>query len=343
MVNPAPQLSIIVPYYNNDQTLAKLLDSVLSQSFKELEIIIVDDCSEAKPDFIIDEYRACGLNIQLIRHLSRQQTKNARLTGVDAAKAEIITFYDADDFIYGDELEGLVNKFKNEKPDVLHFKLKIFGPDGLEIKKHNFNFARPYAQKLTGRNAFRQYVKNNCAGHIVCAKLFSRTVWQKIRPLAQAIDVHRYCEDFFLYTLVASQTQLYLSCEVPAYGYNLSQDFASYSQRKGLGNAVTLLRMQKELIPAWQKQGYDEKILAQLNAHLKKRGLDSLQAYAQYIKNSGLSPELPKLEADESIAAYLEAALAFLPPPPKPLPPCLRKLHKLIKTPRLFFQDMKKN
>jgi hypothetical protein len=84
-------------------TLPRLLDSILVQSFKDLEVLLVDDCSDEPCGPVVQTYRGKGLEIVLLEHGERIYTMQARLTGIAAARGKIIGFADADDILWGKE------------------------------------------------------------------------------------------------------------------------------------------------------------------------------------------------------------------------------------------------
>ncbi len=93
-------LSIVVPYYNQPENLQDLLDSLHAQSLRQMEIIIVDDCSEKSPEHIIHAMREKGLTIQYIRQTKRRYTLQARLAGMKKAQGDYLAFMDSDDKAY---------------------------------------------------------------------------------------------------------------------------------------------------------------------------------------------------------------------------------------------------
>ncbi len=90
-------ISIIVPAYNEERYLEKCLDSLLSQTYTDFELILVDDGSTDKTAEICDEYRDKDPRIHVI-HQSNGGLSNARNTGIKASKGEYLTFVDSDDW-----------------------------------------------------------------------------------------------------------------------------------------------------------------------------------------------------------------------------------------------------
>ena len=91
-------ISVIIPVYNVEKYLKKCLDSVINQTYKNLEIILVDDGSSDKSGLICDEYTKLDKRIKVV-HKKNEGLSSARNTGLDIAKGKYISFIDSDDFV----------------------------------------------------------------------------------------------------------------------------------------------------------------------------------------------------------------------------------------------------
>ena len=105
-----PKISVIVPVYNVEAYLHRCVDSVLSQTFTDFELILVDDGSPDTSGHICDEYRTLDSRVTVI-HQKNQGVSGARNTGIDYAQttdSEWITFIDSDDYVVPRYLEALL-------------------------------------------------------------------------------------------------------------------------------------------------------------------------------------------------------------------------------------------
>ena len=102
-----PDVSIIVPIYNVERYLSRCIDSILSQSFIDFELILLDDGSPDRCGFICDEYAVKDDRIRVI-HQENAKISATRNAGLDAAEGEWIAFIDADDWIHKDYLKILL-------------------------------------------------------------------------------------------------------------------------------------------------------------------------------------------------------------------------------------------
>ena len=103
-----PQISIIVPVYNSEKYLGACIDSILSQSFRDIELILVDDGSRDSSSRICDDYAQKDGRVKVI-HKANGGVSAARNDGLDIAKGEYITFIDSDDWVEREYLSTLSN------------------------------------------------------------------------------------------------------------------------------------------------------------------------------------------------------------------------------------------
>jgi glycosyltransferase involved in cell wall biosynthesis len=112
-----PLISLIIPVYNVEKYLSECLDSVINQTYKNIEIIIVNDGSPDNSQKIIDSY---GLNDHRVLSIkqSNKGLNEARASGVKVAKGEFITFVDSDDIIHKDYLKILYENILTNHVDI---------------------------------------------------------------------------------------------------------------------------------------------------------------------------------------------------------------------------------
>lgn len=109
------KISIIVPVYNAGKTLNKCISSILQQTFKDWELILVNDGSTDNSALICDEYVQLDKRIKVF-HKSNGGVSSARNVGLDNAKGEWITFIDSDDWV---ENNYLSNLYQNDENDIV--------------------------------------------------------------------------------------------------------------------------------------------------------------------------------------------------------------------------------
>ncbi len=134
-----PKISVIVPVYNVEKYLRRCVDSILSQSFTDFELILVNDGSIDSSGKICDEYAEQYKNI-LVFHTQNRGASLARKTGLLNSNGEYVAFVDSDDFVSIDYLEvlyKLVIKYKTHVSacGVCHIKGDCNISNALEVKE----------------------------------------------------------------------------------------------------------------------------------------------------------------------------------------------------------------
>lgn len=124
-----PKLSIIVPVYNVEKYLDECVNSLLSQTLEDIEVILVDDQSPDNCPRICDEYTHKDSRVQVI-HKKNAGLGFARNSGLDVAKGEYVTFVDSDDKIYPHAYQKLCNIADKNSLDIVRFECNRFKDDG---------------------------------------------------------------------------------------------------------------------------------------------------------------------------------------------------------------------
>ena len=125
MADKNPLISIIVPVYNTEKYLKRCLDSLVGQTFKDIEIIIVNDASQGNCKEIIEEYQKNDGRIKYIEHSENKSLIQARKTGNINSIGKYIMYVDSDDEIEINACEEIFNIVKNKDYDIIHFGAKI--------------------------------------------------------------------------------------------------------------------------------------------------------------------------------------------------------------------------
>lgn len=108
------KVSIIVPVYNEEKHLNRCVDSVLCQTYSDLELLLVDDGSTDNSSAICDEYAQLDSRVRVF-HKENGGVSKARNLGISKANAEWIMFLDSDDYLMKDALEILISLARNTK------------------------------------------------------------------------------------------------------------------------------------------------------------------------------------------------------------------------------------
>lgn len=127
------ELSIIVPIYNVEPYIRKCLDSLLEQTYRDFEIILVDDGSPDGSAIICDEYARDYDNVKVI-HKQNGGVSSARNKGIDIAEGDYIMFVDADDYVSPTLCEKLIRGIDEKTDVVISGFIEDFGKEQQVIK-----------------------------------------------------------------------------------------------------------------------------------------------------------------------------------------------------------------
>lgn len=129
-------ISVIIPVYNPGRHLKKCLDSIINQTYKNIEIILIDDGSTDGSASLCDDYAKNDSRIICI-HQENAGVSKARNKGIELAKGEFYHFPDSDDYLELDTYEYLINLIKKHSCDAVTFEHYITFPNNEKIHKNN--------------------------------------------------------------------------------------------------------------------------------------------------------------------------------------------------------------
>ena len=198
-----PKFSIIVPVYNTEKYLKRCLDSIKSQSFKDYEVIIVNDGSTDNSSSIIGKYSYNVINQK------NQGLSMARNNGVKKAKGEYLIFLDSDDYIEKDLLKE-INKSLSNSPDLVRFQIKeVFD------NKDYINYKEEPFENKTGVEAFKLITKYHFVEN-AWAYAIKREYYLKEKF---SFKKGTYHEDYGLIPLVIIKSKVVNSIDYVGYCY----------------------------------------------------------------------------------------------------------------------------
>lgn len=255
------KLSVIVPVYNVENYIKKGIDSLVGQTYKNLEIILVDDGSTDRSGLICDEYANKDSRIKVI-HKSNGGIVSARKAGIDVATGEYAVNFDPDDWIEKEAYECVIDIIKQHTPDIVAFGIKKEFSEFVE--EQPVQMTEGYYSKKMFWESFCQNVAENCFftqpitmaqwDKVVRTELFKKHEFNCSEDLKKNVD------DAVIFPMLLDMENIYID----------SRCWYHYCVRK---NSIL-----------WQtKQGDFERyqLLAQ----------HTLKAYEHYGKNTGCTSE----------------------------------------------------
>lgn len=209
----SPLISVIVPVYNVEPYLDRCVNSLVSQTYKNLEIILVDDGSTDASPKMCDNWAEKDKRIRVI-HKNNGGAADARNAGLDLATGEYIAFVDSDDWIDLNYYEILYKQLIQSNAQI--------AASGVILSYDDHEDMTRYAQKAgiyTPEEAL-QTIQNN-AGFLAVAwnKLYEKNIFQKMRFPCGVL----YEDEFVIYRLMSRANRLVLCSEV----------YYHYQQRHG--------------------------------------------------------------------------------------------------------------
>lgn len=177
-------ISIIVPMYNVSNYLVKCLDSIIHQSYSELEIILVNDGSTDDSELIANKYRVIDERVKIINQ-SNQGPSAARNIGVENANGEYIMFVDADDYLELNACELLVKAAAKHHADI------VIGSHTVEIEstrkvKQTYKLGN---RIMNNEEALKRLLLKKGYHHAPWEKLFKKQLFGDVKfPIGQQVE-----------------------------------------------------------------------------------------------------------------------------------------------------------
>ncbi|MBR9647298.1 glycosyltransferase family 2 protein [Clostridium tyrobutyricum] len=206
-----PIVSIIVPIYNVERYINKCIDSILSQTFKKFELILVDDGSPDSCGEMCDKYAKLDYRIKVI-HKKNGGLSSARNAGIDIAQGKYIGFIDSDDWIKNDMYESLYKAIIKYDADISICDFIKFNENyDLSFKEDS----RKNIEIWNNIEALEKLNTDNC-GKIVIAwnKLYKKELWSDIR-----FPEGRIHEDVFTMHKILFKANRVVNTNKILYGY----------------------------------------------------------------------------------------------------------------------------
>lgn len=213
------KISIIVPVYNISHYVQDCIDSILSQSFCDYEILLIDDGSTDESSSLCDKIAETDDRIQVYHKLNRGLS-TARNYGVERASGEYLFFVDGDDFLPQGALQRIADCLQS-KPDILLSKVSRYNQRG-DYSQDGFDLLDDYVNGCSGAQALENLMK-----------YVKKPLWQAWRNVIKTDLMRKFnfqflsgltSEDMHLIPQVYLQAQSVAVCNQPNYVYRIDRD-----------------------------------------------------------------------------------------------------------------------
>lgn len=203
-----PKISVIVAVYRAEAYLHRCLNSLLVQTFRDFEVLLVDDGSPDKSGEICDEYARKDARIRVF-HKENGGVSSARQCGIDHAKGEYTTHVDPDDWVEPTMLADLYTKAKEEDADM------VFGDFYIEYD-HKTQYDNQQPSSLDSKTILSDILVNKRIRMNLCGKLIRLSDYEGIR-FPQDL---RYGEDSCVLVLLVCKMHAFSYIHYPYYHYD---------------------------------------------------------------------------------------------------------------------------
>lgn len=243
-------ISVIVPVYNTDNYLIECLDSIINQTYNDLEIILIDDGSTDNSSRICDEYDSKYANVRVV-HKENEGVSVARNLGIEISNGEYIAFVDSDDVIDDNYFENLLTALLQTDSEISACALKREYTSTIK-KQHlilssviSFDSKEQVLESITDK-------QNSIEGY-ACNKLYKRSVLKDVR-FDKNISM---CEDsLFAWTVVSENVNRACFINEPMYHYRII--LSSATRNSDITKYLDALKVYEYLLQDAHDKGIDK-------------------------------------------------------------------------------------
>lgn len=186
------KLSVVIPVYNTEQYLPRCIDSLINQTYKNIEFIFVNDCSPENAEEIIKKYQEQDSRIKYVTYDKNRGLFRARMAGAEKAKGEYIAFMDSDDYATLDFYNTLIKCAEEKNAEIAVGKTIFKNVSNIDSVR-NLHDECFLFDKIEGENVRKAYFgqKGLCfSWHTVWNKIYKKDLWDKCFPYYKKIDTH---------------------------------------------------------------------------------------------------------------------------------------------------------
>lgn len=244
-----PKISVIIPVYKVEQYISRCIDSILFQTYKNYEVILVDDGSPDKSGKICDEYAIKDTRIKVF-HKENGGVSSARKYGVHKATAEWITFVDSDDWLYPNALQILLDCSN--------------GVDLVNACREDTN-GRKWIHKRLGKLNPKEYLESTLDATtygLVTACLFKKEILtDDILSIPSDIKIG---EDVLIKTKLWHKIKFAFNTDKIIYSYFINKTSVMQTKKLSVSYWIRFFALRKDMLPYELKDYCEQKEFHQL-------------------------------------------------------------------------------
>ncbi len=255
-------ISVIVPLYNSEKWIAECCESVLSQSYENTELILINDGSSDSSGEIIENIALHDERVKII-NIEHSGVSCARNAGLDAAAGEYIAFLDSDDTLEREALSVMHRLCKESDADIAVCAKMEISPDGrIEVRE----FPMPYETWL-GNDGLKASLSDHPATYSVWGKLYRKELIKDVR-FTQGRQAHE--DSFFVFQCMLKQPKVVVSSTM-VLNYRVRGNSLSHAEDASKVDDILYFANEKERIvkakfPEFSDLAENVKIKANMSA-----------------------------------------------------------------------------
>ncbi|MDO4465994.1 MAG: glycosyltransferase [Bacillota bacterium] len=236
------ELSVIVPVYNVEKYVAKCIDSILSQTYTDFELILIDDGSTDQSGTICDLYKEKDERIIVI-HQKNQGVSVARNAGLDISKGTYITFVDSDDWIEPEMYEVMISTLKEKNVDMIACGINHYS----EEKEFLFSELKEKGSYISIQILSTLFAMPNPIGGCIWNKVYKRENIASVRYL----EGMKMVEDrMYLFSIFQNFKS---AIKIPDCFYNVTERSLSATHIKNISVPCNMIRGSYQLLKCAKK------------------------------------------------------------------------------------------
>ena len=284
--NDRCNITVIIPVYNTAGFVTKCLDSVINQTYDNLEIICIDDNSADDSYNVLKSYSEKDQRIIIIKNEINHGQGYSRNLALQAAKGDYIYFLDADDWIEKNAIEIMFGVARKNKVDGVLFNSRIYTEDiGLSCPVLEWNVEKKYHEVMTGEDAFCLLMDNDSMSNCIW-----RQFWRKDFLLENKLffPIDRHAEDipFSFKTIISAESIVFIDDVLHTYRRQNGSDSLKFN----INNEKSSLSNYVDMLSFWMcsqfKESTNQRVKSYLDTYIRKVYLGYIKYNEKLTENS---------------------------------------------------------
>lgn len=220
------KISVIIPVYNKDKWIGRCLESIMKQTYENLEILVIDDGSTDGSFDVVKNYADRDSRVRFVRQ-NNLGVASARNRGLNNVTGDIVTFVDADDYIENDMYEKMISVMQRRCADIIECSCRKVRENGCILQ----NIILQEETICGKRQCVKHYLRQKNVRNYMCNKLYDRRLFAGL-----AFPILRYSEDYYMNALVHSRSKKKIILSDICYNYMIYEGQATDLNKIGSAN-----------------------------------------------------------------------------------------------------------